>query len=389
MKQNNFTHRNRIFSVLVTLLLISTLMVSARDVRTTPTGKVEISFFDTADQGKLPYKYALADWPEEAKEGVVEAMVILENTIRLDHTMRVGFAWSEELKEDKILAATYNTFINIAGIDGLSDLDSQYKYPRELIHQRTGEDAYGGINTVIFFNATKDWRLSASSQPMWYEQDLITVVLHEMSHGLGISSSLTKTSEFQSYIFDKYLYYADGSSLTYSCSELKTCEKPGLAGIELFYEGEYGMKANGYEPIKLHMPEHVTAASVCHFALDYANDDKGRLLVAGTAYGKSTRYIGGFVAGILKDIGWDISLSDVTGPVSNADIQLADVNITGDQGGIRIDLGDGERHEVTVYDLSGRIVMKEYLNGSGMLNISSGQVYIVQVGGKTEKVLVK
>lgn len=382
----------RFFLLAVLCVAFSSSVAFAKEISTTPSGLVEVSFYGVSDQNKLPYKYKVAAWPEKAKKGIMEAMQIMENTFEIDHKVSVGFIWTADLKKDNYLAAAYTNYIAIDNIAGLSQLDKNYKYPAELVHQLTGDSRYGSENITIIFNSTKDWCMNSDSEPEWFEQDLITVALHELTHGLGLSSSFTKSTESKPYIFDKFIRNNYGDQIAGSYSALKSSASVQLVGVDLYYEGKNGVKANNNEPIKLHVPETFCSASICHFDTKYTDDAKGRLMLPGTTYGVSTRFFGDFSCGVLQDIGWGVKIDSRSASVSEtveSNIDLANVKVQSSNGSITVDLGGQERMEVSVYTISGRLVAKEMVYGTQTFTVASNNVYLVHVGGEVKKVLVK
>ncbi|MDR2920330.1 MAG: T9SS type A sorting domain-containing protein, partial [Tannerella sp.] len=368
------------------------------DIRTTASGLSEVTFYDAADNGKTNYKYELMNWPEEAKQAVMEAMVITENTLQIKHTMHVAFIWTPDLDNKRYLAVTHSSYVNIKGFSGFGvDLYEDYKYPAELIHQLVGNPVYDDINIVIAFNSVKNWCYSSSKKPAVYQQDLITVTLHELSHGFGINSSFNKNDEKMPYIFDKYICNERGEQIT---DDLYAATKANIASeltdTDLYYCGALGKKSNGDQPIRLHMPSTLSSASICHFDMIYENDERGRLLITGTTYGVSTRFFGNFALGIFQDLGWKLhkktrsdffsGLKSIT--TANEDIEQNNISISTGKGSIQIDLNTFDQQQIAIYTVSGHLVRNEVISGFASYNVPSNQIYIIRIGNKTKKVMV-
>jgi len=386
---------------LIAFLTVSTSVAHSKEIRTTASGLSEVTFYDASDNGKISYKYNLQNWPEEAKQAVMEAMVITENTLHIKYTMHVAFMWTPDLNKDKNLAVAHNSYVAVKGFSGFGvDLDENYKYPAELIHQLVGNPIYDDINIAIAFNSVKDWCFSSAQQPTKNQQDLITVTLHELSHGFGVSSSFNKSNEKTPYIFDKYIQNRWGDQLAGSYAATKANATSQLANTDLYYAGTLGKEANDGQPIQLHVPSTLSSASICHFDMIYKNDERGRILIAGTTYGVSTRFFGDFALGIFQDLGWKLRIdtrteafegsfaSPKSSTTANEGIEQNNITISAGAGSIQIDLNSFDQQRIAIYTTSGRQVRNELLSGSATYDVPSGQIYIVRIGNKTEKILV-
>lgn len=385
---------------LIAFLAVSIHAAHGAEVRTSASGLSEVTFYDASDNGKTSYKYNLQNWPEQAKQAVMEAMLITENTLEINYTMRVAFMWTADLDKERNLAVAYNSYVSTKGYSDFGiKVDENYKYPAELIHQMVGNPVYDMINITIAFNSVKDWCYSSTQQPTSSQQDLITVTLHELAHGLGISSSFNKKSERAPYIFDKYIYNQWGDQIASTYAETKANGASELANTNLYYGGAMGKKANNNKQIQLHTPATLSSASLCHFDMMYKNDERGRLLIAGTSYGVSTRYYGEFALGILQDLGWKVRANtrseayeggnnEKSTTTGNETIGQNTYAIATGTGSIQIDLNSFDPQRVAIYTTSGRQVCNQLISGSATFDVTSGQIYIVRIGNKSEKVMV-
>lgn len=273
LEQNKIVRKT--FMVVLILLAVFTTTF-AKEVRTV-YGKINIQFYEKSDQGKIIYNYTLQDWPEEAKTSIIEAVNILNNTFKINNTMMFSVIWSEDLSN---IAETYVKFAEIRSNSDFWYLDSNFKYPRELLNQLSSNRMYYDENIVIAFNAKKDWCFSSTQEPTYAQQDLITVALHELSHGLGLSSSFTKKNEPKPYIYDKFLVDGNYNHLIDPLYyPTKADQTEALTSNNLYFYGPSVLKDNDYQPIKLHAPSNFSAASVVHVDRGYTHDVDGELLI--------------------------------------------------------------------------------------------------------------
>lgn len=385
----------------IIFLIVSTSVSHAVEVRKTKSGLSEVTFYDATDNGKTKYNYDMQNWPEEGKQAIMEAMVITENTLQLKSTMHVAFIWTPDLNKLRCLAVSHNSYVSPRGFsERLSELginlDYSYKYPAELVHQLAGNPVYNTINITVVFNSLKDWCYSSSEQPASYQQDIITVALHELSHGFGISSSFCNSNEKTPYIFDKYVSDESGDYIGRGALylETKANAESKLAGTNLYYTGTFGKRANDGQPIRLHTPSVLSGASICHFHRMYEDDEDGRLLISGTNYGVSTRFFGDLTLGILQDLGWKVNTNTRSdsgmeqSTTANEGIEQNNISITAGAGTIHVDLKSFDPQRIAIYTVSGRLVRNEQISGSASYDVPSGQIYIIRIGNKTSKVMV-
>jgi len=375
--------------ILCILLIIGTHVLHGKEIKAVNGSKIYAVFYGPTDN--LPYPYTLEEWPEEAKQGIVEALGILNETLILNKEMTIGFMWSDDVDTDHAIALSYNDYIELQHMPDCQ-LDANYQYPRELLNQLAGNDNYGGENISMIFNSLKDWCFTMDAEPLSDQQDLITVTLHELSHGLGMSSSFTKSNEREPYIFDKYI--ADSNNhfaLDTDYYANDAARKVLLTSDNVYYIGAEGMKANGGKPLRLYAPSVLTGASLCHLDTEYVNDEKGELMIAGTLYGRSTRYLGSYVMGILKDVGWTIQTDAPDEPSANEAIGGTEedgIKVYSGNKILFVEVAGKENLSIRIYSLSGKLIIDSVISGSGTFPLANQDIYIVKIDNKTYKIRI-
>lgn len=372
------------YSLILMLLLVfyHPGNLSAEEVRSIKSGNIQAIFYDSGDS--VPYQYALEDWPEEAKNGILAALTILDETLVLSKVMTVGFMWSKDVDTDHAIALSYNDYIEPQHLPDCW-LDADYKYPRELLNQMASTNIYGGENISIIFNSVKEWCFSSVEEPLSNQQDLITVTLHELTHGLGMSSSYTKNDDSEPYIFDKYMVDKEFVRIIETEFLMEEDRDKMLTNGFVYFDGPEAMKAHGNKPIKLYAPSPLTGASLSHLDMEYDGDPKGDLMIPGTRYGQSTRYLGSYIAAILKDVGWAVKDEIPTGSSLNSDEQQT-VRIFSDNERIYIENLQPGVIPVYIYTASGQLIIHETLSGSVSYTFPKNKIYFVRINNKTFKI---
>ncbi len=362
----------------------------AEKIRTTESGNIRLVFYESGDL--LPNELTPEDWPDKAIQGIIDAFTIVDETFHINNLMTIGFIWSKDLEEINVLAEAYNNFVSITDTNEFPELDPNYKYPKELLNQLSSSNEYNEENITFAFNSMTKWCLSINEQPDSDEQDIITVTLHELTHGLGMSSMFThKTKDYSfPYIFDKYIADHDNKlildSRYYPNEEL---QKELLTSDRVHFSGPNTLKSNKNTPIKLHAPSELTSASICHVDMIYEDNQNANLMIPGTQYGQTTRYFGGHILAILKDVGWTIKDSAPYPPITN-NIQTENdnnrINLFAIGNTIHLENMDSKTLSVSIYSTNGKQIKKEVLSGNGEYVLMPQSIYFIKVNDKAYKI---
>lgn len=153
------------------------------------------------------------NFPEEAKSAFQYAVSIWEQSISSTVTIHISATW--ENLEGNVIAQSrpslfYKNFIEAP----ISDV----YYPIALVEKLSGRD-YNDINEpdiICNFNNLKSFYFGTDGKTPTTQYDFVTVVLHEITHGMGISGFITdengigkinnttnSPSAFDFYIFNK------------------------------------------------------------------------------------------------------------------------------------------------------------------------------------------
>lgn len=373
--------------ILIGTFLLNICYLYGEKVRIVPSTNIHLRFYEPGDVTN--YNLTLDTWPEEAIQGIVDAFDVVNNTFHINKRMIIGFIWSRDLDDLNALAQSYNSYSEVWNSDGLDLPDFEYKYPREMLNQLSSGTDFEGENICIAFNALTKWCYSKDREPHENEQDLITVTLHELTHGLGVKTSFNH-NETIPHIYDKFL--TDRNRIHILDAKhypTRSSQDDILTGDQLYFSGPEAMKANNNNPIKLHAPPILSTASITHVDLEYEDNPNLNLMIPGTGYGQSTRFFGNVILGIFKDVGWDLKDSPpgpTTHTVSINKSTENDILLSSFNGTIRIESLTTKAVPLEIYSIHGKLFYKGIVNGYLELPVNLHSVYIIKTPANSYKI---
>ena len=201
-------------------------------------------------------------------------------------------------------------------------------FPVGLANQLSGEDLDPDESDIgITMSDSEDWYYGLDGNPGEDQFDFVSVVLHEIGHGLGFFASFRDeedgtfgygfelrgrdTGERFPVRFERFIWDTDSNRLvdesSYSNPSSELVE--AITGIKLFWYGLEAAEANGGKDnfILLWAPEEFTRSSVAH--LDYHAYPPGTsnaLMNPFLPKGEATHEPGPIVLAMLGDMGWTI-----------------------------------------------------------------------------------
>ena len=145
------------------------------------------------------------EFPEEAKNAVIAAANIWDSHLLIEVPIESEARWFEPDEDDTSswLARASVTF---------TQSSNGYWAPRSLANQMTGYDkSRGDPEFSIEIKSRDNWHFGVDANVPDTETDLVSVVLHEIGHALGITSSFYKPEDFDE--DDPSLGFSGGSAI--------------------------------------------------------------------------------------------------------------------------------------------------------------------------------
>ena len=308
-----------------------TLPPHARRFRTV-NPQFMVTYHGFTDEARAAFQYAVDVWASLIRSPV---------TIRIDATFADRGGWQDG-------------YINLGGArpgDWYTFSDSQLWIAIALADKIAGRDlGSGDADIIVRFNSNDEvgWYFGTDGNTPSGEYDFVSVVLHEIGHGLGITSTsrIIETSFFSvegalrsgpsharfPEVYDDYVVNGAGTEIT-EFSDPSTALHEQFTGNSLFWNGSNGKLAyNGARP-KLFAPTWwIQGSSYVHLDEEtFRSGDPDSLMTPWFDRAESIHNPGPIALGILKDIGWTINKAPVFAEDSTtrsiAENTAADVDI--------------------------------------------------------------
>lgn len=253
------------------------------------------------------------DFPAAAKTAYEKAMSIWSKYLYSSQPIRIKATWTS--LSTGVLAVTGSTRI----YKNFTNAPFQnIWYPVSLAEAISGKDLNeGDFEIEMKINSTMNWYFGVDSKSQAGKFDLITVILHEIAHGLGFSSSMklvnsnTQGQYGQSgsnYIYDMFLQNAGKIKLTNSgvFGNPSTDLKGALTGNALYFGLRNSKYANSLP--KLYAPStYNDGSSISHFdESSYPQGNPNSLMSPNVRSAEVNQAPGDLLLRCLQDLGWQI-----------------------------------------------------------------------------------
>ncbi len=246
----------------------------------------------------------------QAKTAFQQAVDIWSTLISSNQPIYIDAYW-EVLEENTLGSAGPTNFVS--GYDGMGDASTYYPIAlaEKLSEQNLNNPDEADI--IAFFNSDADWYYGIDGNTSSGTYDLVSVVLHELCHGLGFTGSIEVEGNIaywgwgdqNMFVFEKFLFDDQNQSILNTNIYPNGSEafKAAVAGSKLYFDApitrsEYGEKVELYSPT-----DWDEGSSVYHLNTSFdgsAND----LMTHSINSAMSIHDPGVIATSILYDIGW-------------------------------------------------------------------------------------
>ncbi|MBN2807742.1 MAG: T9SS type A sorting domain-containing protein [Prolixibacteraceae bacterium] len=255
------------------------------------------------------------DFPNEARAAFEYAVSIWESLLYSGQTIQVEAHWLElEGDGNNVVLGAAGASNFYIGKSGLPNSKVFYNAP---LAEKLVNDALNQAGTpdiYAYFNEKASWYFGTDGQTPAGKFDFVTIVLHELCHGLGFLGSMNITDDQQGiwsygshfpFSYDQFIVNGEGASLT----NVNAFPNPSKAlytqitGNNLYFDGPVLRQRTG-DRATLYAPEtYDPGSSIDHLSRIY-DQTENSLMTPGIRSGTSIHNPGNITMSIMDEVGW-------------------------------------------------------------------------------------
>ena len=262
------------------------------------------------------------DFPAAAQAAFQRAVDIWAAKVSSSQTIKIDANW-ESFGNQQVLGSAGTTFIfRFELFDGQTTQKTWF--PSALADALKDDDlAEGEADIMARFNSDfSNWHFGTDQNPGAGQFDFTTVVLHEIGHGLGFTSSfdhdgtqgnwgIESGGETSPMIFDLYLINGTGVELLDETAFANGSAELGtaLTNNDVFFFGFYAGETVGWAPVPAYAPSTwEQGSSIAHVnKTNFPEWHRDALMAPSLSPGFAIHDPGPIMTGIFRDILWTAS----------------------------------------------------------------------------------
>ena len=190
-------------------------------------------------------------------------------------------------------------------------------YPVALANSLAGKDLDTSSSDIdAQFSSAFNWYYGTDGNVPFNQVSFVSVVLHELGHGLGFTGLMQNQSGSGSWgfntgspgIYDRFTENASGQNLinTSLFSNPSNTLGSQLTSNNIYFDGKDANAANGGNPVKLYAPSTWIPGSSSSHLDEIFNNTPDALMTYSLGYGESILNPGPVTLGLLEDMGWKL-----------------------------------------------------------------------------------
>lgn len=252
------------------------------------------------------------DWPDAASNAVLYAVAIWAAYLNSPVPVKLEACWTGSLGPGILgHSGAVNYFRDFAGAPVANTW-----YPVALANALSGSDLDPTRDDfAMAFSSTFSWYYSTDGHPPGGQVDLVSVVLHEVCHGLGFAGSMNVTAGVGAwgrgtgspFIYDRFTENGAGQALldTSLFPNPSVALRNELTSQNIYFNGMQANAANGGTRPKLYCPAiWQDGSSYSHLDNATYDNTSNALMTSSIASGEAIHIAGPVTLGILDDEGW-------------------------------------------------------------------------------------
>jgi hypothetical protein len=279
-----------------------------------PAGSAEAKWGDTT-----------IAWPADAMDAALYGALIWASGLNTTVPITINAGWVNNMGAG-VLGHSGTLWFH-RNFTGAPQTDTWY--PVSLANTLHGSDLTPtDADIYMGFSSIFSWYTGTDGRPPNDNYDLVSVVLHEICHGLGFAGSMgysggqgswgLSTPPTNPIIYDRFTEDNSGVSLlnTTTYPNPSTALGDALTGGNIFFNGFQANLANGGSRVPLYAPSTWNpGSSFSHLAESY-NNTVNALMTYSLGYGESEHSPGPVTKGLLRDVGWTFTTIFLSPPTN-------------------------------------------------------------------------
>ena len=285
--------------------------------------------------GSITFYYT--GFTAQAKVPMEYARTILESMLPAGTKMTIVASF-EAISTSGVLANTVIT--GYAAGWGIDALEPLAYYPVSLAEKIMGEslnpDLQGDMELRV--NKSMNWYMGIDGKTPVNQYDLVTVVIHEICHGLGFFDSFSTDNNIGYYgsgslqipmIYDTFIESLSGKKLTDTLKFLNPSVtlRNELTGGQLWFNGPLLNKYTSGSRAKLYAPPTWDPGSSISHLDESATLNENALMTPFIDMGEAIHNPGKLTLSILGDIGWINTRIDHT-PMGDTELNISTLPVS-------------------------------------------------------------
>ena len=268
-------------------------------------------------------------WTTEARNAFDYAVAIWEGLLVSNVTIEVDAGWRTDWPSNILGGAGPNDFF--ANFPNTPQAGTWF--PVAIANARAGSDLNGG-DAEIFAEFNQNfpaWYFGTDGNPSSSQYDFVSVVLHELGHGLGFVGSMRVIAGVGSwgagsaypFIYDRFTENGTGQALL-SFPNNSTTLAAQLTSNNIYFDGPNANAANGGTRPRLYAPASWQQGS-SYSHLDetiYAPGTTNALMTPIINNDEANHNPGPITLGIFEDSGWLLASQNTAPTMSALPVQL-------------------------------------------------------------------
>ena len=205
-------------------------------------------------------------------------------------------------------------------------------YQIALANKIAGTDLDPGGHDINanFNSAFPDWYFGIDGNTPFNQYDFVSVVLHELGHGLGFAGSMRVGSFCGSgngcwgsgtvypFIYDRFAVNGSSQLLISSFANYSPELAAQLTSNNVFFNGPNAVKANGGSNAKLYAPSPWKQGSSYSHLDEVFNNTPDALMTYSISNGEARHNPGSVMLCMFKDLGWTVTVSGASAASTSA-----------------------------------------------------------------------